>query len=128
MAKKADHQVRTSDSVEQLGAPDTGLPAGGLPVGGRRRTAGRLAGWAGMTGFAVCQPTVLLYLGAVVLVLVVGVVLPAVWSRKPTRRQAAATVLRLLLTWAGGPWFADAVSAPATDGPHVPATSRKWPE
>ncbi len=57
---------------------------------------GRLAGGAGVVGAAVYQPLLLAGLGVLVLVLMIGVVLPAVWSRKPARRQAAAGVLRLL--------------------------------
>lgn len=46
----------------------------------------------------VYQPLVLVGIGAVVLlILVIGVALPAVWSRKPDRRKAAAAVLRLLV-------------------------------
>jgi hypothetical protein len=33
----------------------------------------------------------------VVVLLIIGVVYPAVWSRRPERRCAAATVLRLLV-------------------------------
>ncbi|MGB7796422.1 MAG: hypothetical protein WA731_16325 [Pseudonocardiaceae bacterium] len=126
MAKKSDHQVRKNRSAKQAGGPDLVPPTSELPMGGRRRVAGRLVGWAGVTGFATFQPTVLLYIGAVVLLIVVGVVLPAVWSRKPARRRAAATVLHLLLTGACGTWFADVVSAsaPAIDRQHVPLTSR----
>lgn len=35
----------------------------------------------------------------IVVVLVVGVVLPAVWSDKPTRRKAALAVLDRFLRW-----------------------------
>ncbi|MDH6137729.1 hypothetical protein P3T37_007162 [Kitasatospora sp. MAA4] len=39
----------------------------------------------------------LYFLYLAVLVVLLGVVLPAVWSRQPARRQAARAVLRLLL-------------------------------
>lgn len=85
---------------------------------------GRLAGGVGVVGAAVYQPLVLAGLGVLVLVLMIGVVLPAVWSRKPARRQAAANVLRLLFASR----VADQVRASrrqAAPRPHatIPATS-----
>jgi hypothetical protein len=52
----------------------------------------------GATAIAVYQPVVLLGAAGVVLVLIAGVVLPAVWSRRKERRAAAARVLHELLT------------------------------
>lgn len=52
----------------------------------------------GATATAIYQPMVLLGAAGVVFVLIVGVVLPAVWSRKKERRAAAVRVLRELLT------------------------------
>ncbi|WP_316525582.1 hypothetical protein [Kitasatospora brasiliensis] len=38
-----------------------------------------------------------LFVATLLILLVLGVVLPAVWSRRPVRRTAARTVLRMLL-------------------------------
>lgn len=116
MAKKSNHQVRKIQSEKQSEGPHVVLPTSYPRLGGLQ-AAGRLAGWAGATGFAAFQPTALLYIGAVVLLIVVGVVLPAVWSRKQHRRRDAATVLHLLLTAVCGAWFADVLfaSPPATN-------------
>ncbi|MGH3844160.1 MAG: hypothetical protein ACRDS0_22330 [Pseudonocardiaceae bacterium] len=80
-----------------------------------------------MTSLTVFAPTVLLGISALVLLIVVGVVLPAVWSRDHGRRQAAATMLHLLLTAVCGAWFADVVfAAPlANDDRHARPGSRK---
>jgi hypothetical protein len=43
------------------------------------------------------SPLAMYALGVVTLILLSGVVMPAVWSRKPARRKAATTVLQLLL-------------------------------
>ncbi|MGH3620487.1 MAG: hypothetical protein ACRDQ5_01675 [Sciscionella sp.] len=47
--------------------------------------------------FANYQPVFLLGLAAILLLITIGVVLPAVWSRSPERRRAAARVLCQLL-------------------------------
>ncbi len=52
----------------------------------------------GATAAAIYQPMVLLAAVGVTLVLIVGVLLPAVWSKKKDRRAAAAAVLHELLT------------------------------
>jgi hypothetical protein len=70
----------------------------------------RVVGGAGVFGVAVYQPMVVEGVGALALLLVVGVVFPAVWSRHATRRRAAATVLRLLLTALVGRRIATAVT------------------
>jgi hypothetical protein len=44
---------------------------------------------------------VLAVAGLLLIVLLVGVVLPAVWSVKPARRKAALAVLDRLLRWKG---------------------------
>jgi Flp pilus assembly protein TadB len=44
-------------------------------------------------------PWVVVALGVLLLVLVVGVVLPAVWSSKGARRKAALAVLSELRNW-----------------------------
>lgn len=75
---------------------------------------GRIVGGAGVVGAAYYQPMALGCVGALALLLVVGVVFPAVWSRDATRRRAAATVLRLLLTALVGDRVATAVTACAT--------------
>jgi hypothetical protein len=72
---------------------------------------GRIVGGAGMVGTAYCQPVVLECVGALTLLLVVGVVFPAVWSRDTARRRAAAAVLRLLLTALVGARIATAIAA-----------------
>lgn len=51
----------------------------------------------GTVAVVAYQPLVLLAVGAVLVLIVVGVILPAVWSRKRIRREAAHAVLRLLL-------------------------------
>jgi hypothetical protein len=61
----------------------------------------------GATAAAVYQPMLLLVLAAgaatLIAVLVAGVLLPAVWSRKSARRRAAVAVLdRLLKTRSWG--------------------------
>jgi hypothetical protein len=62
------------------------------------RTTGLVAVGASAAA-AAHQPVLpLAALSALLLVLTAGVVLPAVWSRKPARRQAAAAVLDRLLT------------------------------
>lgn len=64
-----------------------------------RRTMGRVAVGVTAAATATHQPILLLVApGALLLMLIAGVVLPAVWSTKPTRRQAAAAVLDQLLT------------------------------
>lgn len=82
-------------------------PASGVP-----RLVGRVVGGAGVVGAAYYQPVVLGGVGALALLLVVGVVLPAVWSRDAARRRAATTVLRLLLTALVGHRIATAVTPP----------------
>jgi NADH:ubiquinone oxidoreductase subunit 6 (subunit J) len=52
----------------------------------------------GATATAIYQPMVLLGAAGVAFMLIVGVVLPAVWSRKKERRAAAVRMLRELLT------------------------------
>lgn len=62
------------------------------------RTTGLVAVGASAAA-AAHQPVLpLAALSALLLMLTAGVVLPAVWSRKPARRQAAAAVLDRLLT------------------------------
>jgi hypothetical protein len=61
------------------------------------RVASGIVGSGGATAVAAYQPMVLLGAVGIVLVLIVGVVLPAVWSRSKERRAAAARVLRELL-------------------------------
>jgi hypothetical protein len=63
------------------------------------------------TAAAIYQPMVLLGAAAVVLALIGGVVLPAVWSRKQERRTAAARVLREFLRTIR-PTISKAVSSP----------------
>ena len=74
--------------------------AGALVVG-VLRGVGQLGAGAGATVAVVYQPMLLVVLAAaavvLVLAIVVGVVLPAVWSRKPARRRGAAAVLDRLL-------------------------------
>jgi hypothetical protein len=79
--------------------------------GGVHGLMARVLGGAGVLGAAYYQPMVLEGVGALTLLLVVGVVFPAVWSRHATRRRAAATVLRLLLTALVGHRVATAVTA-----------------
>jgi NADH:ubiquinone oxidoreductase subunit 6 (subunit J) len=66
---------------------------GGVAI---RAAAGMVAG--GATAAAIYQPMVLLGAVGVALVLIVGVLFPAVWSKKKERRAAAAAVLHELLT------------------------------
>lgn len=63
------------------------------------KTTALARGLAGTGTVAVVayQPLVLLAVGAVLVLIVIGVMLPAVWSRKKIRREAAHAVLRLLL-------------------------------
>jgi hypothetical protein len=74
---------------------------------------GRVVGGAGVVGAAYYQPMALGGVAALALLLIVGVVFPAVWSRNAARRRAAATVLRLLLTALVGPRIATAATPPA---------------
>ena len=87
----------------------------GLPA-----VVGRLAGGAGVAGVAAYQPMVLLGIGVFALLLAVGVVLPAVWSRDLKRQEAAARVLHVLLVALCGDRFATALKTsppnPATPG------------
>ena len=80
---------------------------------------GRVAGGAGVAGAAAYQPMMLLGIGVFALLLAVGVVLPAVWSRD-LKRQAAARVLHVLLVALCGDRFATALKTsppnPATPG------------
>lgn len=78
----------------------------------------RLVGGAGVVGAVYYQPIALGGVATVILLLIGGVVFPAVWSRNSARRRAAATVLRLLLTALAGPWIATA----ATRRPHARTT------
>jgi hypothetical protein len=81
-------------------------PAPGVPG-----LVGRIVGGAGVVGTAYYQPVIFECVGALTLLLVVGVVFPAVWSRDATRRRAAAAVLRLLLTALVGARIATAIAA-----------------
>lgn len=51
----------------------------------------------GTVAVVAYEPLLLLAAGAVLVLIVGGVMLPAVWSRKKNRREAAQAVLRLLL-------------------------------
>ena len=66
------------------------------------RALGLVGAGGGVSLAAVYQPVVLLCAGAAVCMVVVsvvfGVMLPAVWSRKSARRRAAASVFDRLLT------------------------------
>jgi hypothetical protein len=62
------------------------------------RTTGFVALGASAVAAAHQSVLPLALLSALLLVLTVGVVLPAVWSRKSARRHAAAAVLDRLLT------------------------------
>lgn len=63
-----------------------------------RGAAGRVTLAGCLAGIAVYQPVpVLISLGATALLLLVVVVGPAIWSRKPLRRAAALDVLDRLL-------------------------------
>lgn len=77
---------------------------------------GRVASAAGVAGAAYYQPMVLVSVGALTLILVMGVVFPAVWSRTPERRRAAITVLRLLLTALVGSRIAGTITSPRPRG------------
>ena len=55
---------------------------------------GRVVGGAGVAGAAYYQPMVLGGVGVLVLLLVVGVVFPGVWSRNAERRDAADAMSR----------------------------------
>jgi hypothetical protein len=61
------------------------------PAAGSALSAGIIVAWHGTA-------TPLLLSGLLPLLLVLGVIYPAVWSRKPARRKAAFDVLRLLFT------------------------------
>lgn len=127
MAKKPNHQIREASSAKQETGLEVALPATNDLSVGARWVAGRIVGWAGVSGFAAFAPTALLYIGAMVLLLVLGVVLPAVWARDRDRRQAAAMVLRLLLTALCGARFTDVLLAapPATADQQVPSATRE---
>ncbi|MDQ3054883.1 MAG: hypothetical protein M3R66_14015 [Actinomycetota bacterium] len=81
---------------------------------------GRVVGGAGVAGAAYYQPMVLGGVGVLVLLLVVGVVFPGVWSRNAERRDAAEAMLRLLLTALVGDRVAGVVTAPVDEGTSVP--------
>lgn len=80
---------------------------------------GRVASGAAVVGASAYQPMILVGIGAVALLLAVGVVLPAVWSRDLNRQEAAVRVLHLLLTALCGARFAGALK---TSPPPSPAT------
>ena len=84
-------------------------PAGRVRGGTPGLVAG-VVGRAGVFGVAFYQPMVVEGVGALALLVVVGVVFPAVWSRHATRRRAAAAVLRLLLTALVGRRIATAIT------------------
>lgn len=56
--------------------------------------AGAVSAWHGMAAL----PTVAI--GLLPVLILISVVLPAIWSRKPERREAAYNVIRLLFTGA----------------------------
>lgn len=82
-------------------------PASGMPA-----LVSRLIGGAGVIGAAYYQPMALGGIAALALLLILGVVFPAVWSRSAARRRAAAVVLRLLLIALAGPRIATAAIPP----------------
>ena len=71
--------------------PATG--AGPTPL----QVASRAATSAALAGAAFYHPLMLAGAGGLIVLLFVGVVWPAVWSRDRQRRKAAASVLRELL-------------------------------
>lgn len=79
---------------------------------------GRVAGGAAVVGVSTYQPMILAGIGALALLLTVGVVLPAVWSQDLKRQEAAVSVLHLLLTALCGARFAAALK---TSPPPRPA-------
>ena len=111
--------------------PDHGLlidheQAGRLFLSGEvaTRIAARIV-VSGATAAVIYQPMVLLGAVVVVLVLIVGVVLPAVWSRKKERRAAATRVLREMLTVIRPsiPKPADSPQRPTTPAPSTTAST-----
>jgi len=106
--------------------PTKGVPPVGNKSGedrakpGVHGLIGRVVGGAGLAGAAYYQPMVLWAVCALVLLLVVGVMFPAVWSRKAGRRRAAVAVLQLLLTALVGDRVARVVTAPGGAGTSGP--------
>lgn len=115
MAGCGEIEVPAGVSLVQPSYP-AGRVSGGEPGSGVPGVVGRVVGGAGVIGAAYYQPMVLGCVGALALLLVVGVVFPAVWSRDATRRRAAVTVLRLLLTALVGDRVATAVTAATPTG------------
>lgn len=73
-----------------VGAPTAGASRAG-------RITGRVGAGVAATGAAVYQPWLLVIAIVIVLVLVVGVFLPAVWSRRRWRRKAAESLVQRIL-------------------------------
>lgn len=76
-----------------MASQDPMRPGGVIPVG----VLGRYLIGTSAVAATAYQPLVLIGPGAVLILIVVGVMLPAVWSRKKDRREAARAVLRLLM-------------------------------
>jgi hypothetical protein len=62
-----------------------------------QRLAGSVAGLS-IGAAALADRWILVLLGVIVFAVVCGVILPAVWSKKPTRRRDARAVLEILWT------------------------------
>lgn len=84
--------------------------------------AGRAAGRIGLTSLAVivtsAQPDIVIGIGCVIVIVVLcaaGLVLPAVWSRRKYRRDAALRLLKLLTQAARG--SVNQAARPAGPGP-----------
>jgi len=63
-----------------------------------RSVKASVAGTTALTGLVLVDRWAVLLMAVIAILVIVGVVYPAIWSRKSTRKRAALRVLRVLLS------------------------------